>query len=38
MKVIDDLVSKGKLKHVQLNDKMVKKEFEIGKKYCRLST
>ncbi|MDD2432667.1 MAG: HEPN domain-containing protein [Clostridia bacterium] len=32
MKIIDDLVNKGKLKHVQLNDKMVKKEFEIGKK------
>lgn len=32
MGIIEDLINKGKLKHARLNDEMVKKELEVGKK------
>lgn len=32
MGIIEDLIDKGKLKHARLNDEMVKKELEVGKK------
>lgn len=32
MGIIDDLISKGKIKNSRLSDEMVKKEFEVGKK------
>ena len=32
MGIIDDLISKGKIKSARLSDEMIKKEFEVGKK------